>query len=394
MAAKTEVPITGAVLAWAIDEAGLSRLDLATRLKVSPDTVDDWIDETAHPGKTEFNKILAAVRRPSAIFYMPEPPTQAGMPTYYRQAPGTVHHATSPQALREVRKARRIQQVMSWLLEDDQAPKIAGFTFDFRNDSPAASGAEVRASMGLSMDDQAGWRDASMALRNWRSIIDELGVLTFSLQLGTDDIRGFSAWDARAPIVAVNTAYNEPARIYTFGHELGHIVNRTESACFDWVGPGTESNSALERWCERFAAALILPADETARYVRREFGFTQHHQVTDFEQVIRISRRLKVSARAAAVTLIDLGLAPRGLYAVVNSRAKVVDRPRDTGSGGGGQPTAEKRLSQYGYKVSRTVTDAVTSGTLGLRDAADFLDVNLAALKDISDNVYLPGRPV
>lgn len=386
MARKTEVPITGSVLAWALDEAGVSVADLASRAKVTPAEVQAWIAETARPGKTEFAKIIEAVRRPSAIFYMPAPPVQATLPAAFRSAPGPAHHATAPQARREVRKARRIQKVMSWLLESDR-DQLDLPAVDPRWTSPEEAGRLLRSRIGVPLNTQAGWTNESFALREWRSIFDDLNILTFSLQLGKDDVRGFSVWDDRAPIVAVNSSYNEYARIFTMAHELGHLVSRSESACYDWVEPEGFSSTALERWCEKFAASFLLPPEELRRYLREIYGVTPSNPVATFEKTIRIARKLKVSARALALSLIDMQLAPKTLYGEIDKRAKVVDRPRESDSGGGGQPTVEKRLRQYGPRVSQTMTEAVANGALQAWDAADFLDVSLGDLQDISEAV-------
>jgi len=386
MPRKTDVPITGSVLAWAIDEAGLSFTAFAQKVGVPVEVVQNWIDGDSHPGKTEFSRILETVRRPSAIFFMPQPPTQVDTPAAFRRAPGPQGHVISPTTLRELRKARRIQQVMSWLLDDSTEVRDLPI-FNHHTLSSVEAGESMRAYIGITIRQQAAWKDTGAALREWRRIVDELGILSFSLQLGKNDVRGFSAWDSRAPVIAVNTAYNESAQNFTIAHELAHLTARTESACYGWVPPGSIEDPALERWCEEFAAAFLLPARELAEFVRKEYGVTNKEQVTDFDLAYRISRRLKVSARALALSLIGASLAPRSLYPKIDARSQVVDRPRER-DGGGGQATPEKRVNQYGARVSRTMTDAVAEGALGLRDAADYLDVSLGDLQDIADSVH------
>jgi transcriptional regulator with XRE-family HTH domain len=153
MGKKTEVPITGSVLAWALDEAGMSVEELARRAGVEPDTARQWLSEDVKPGKTEFNRIVEAVRRPSAIFFMPTPPVSASLPTSFRAAPGLQEHQLSPSALREVRKARRLQRVVSWLAEgSDEAPVSEDLPrIDAGTVDPTAAGADVRGRFQLSL---------------------------------------------------------------------------------------------------------------------------------------------------------------------------------------------------------------------------------------------------
>jgi Zn-dependent peptidase ImmA (M78 family)/transcriptional regulator with XRE-family HTH domain len=395
VARKTEVPITGSVLTWARTEAGLSLADLAKRAGVETDTVRAWESGDGRPGKTVFAKVVEAVRRPSAIFFMPAPPQQAGLPTNLRRAPGPTGKQLSVGALREVRKARRIQRALGWLLAEEEAPKVDLPMFIWDSVDATAAGAHVRDLIGLTLAEQASWKDAGVALREWRGVFDQLGILVFSLQLGTDEIRGFSAWDDRAPLVAVNTSYIPAARIYTLAHELGHLVTRTDSACYDWVSPSGSGDVRLERWCEEFASSFLLPRTALLGYLAHAFAISEKTQVADFDTVWKLSRKLKVSARAMALALIKNGLAPRRLYDIVDEQAKKVDRPTST-TGGGGQPTVEKRIGQYGPRASRTLIDAEQGGRLSVRDVADYLDVNLAQLDDLrlALGSSAPPRPV
>jgi len=53
----------------------------------------------------------------------------------------------------------------------------------------------------------------------WRGVLEARGVLVLQLSIGKGNVRGFSAWDDHAPIVAVNTSYHPTARIFTLFHE-------------------------------------------------------------------------------------------------------------------------------------------------------------------------------
>jgi DNA-binding transcriptional regulator YiaG len=86
---RREVPITGSVLAWARDEAGLAPADVAATLGVDVAAVEAWESGAALPSRGQFSKLAELLRRPSALFFLPEPPRKAGLPTSLRSAPGT-----------------------------------------------------------------------------------------------------------------------------------------------------------------------------------------------------------------------------------------------------------------------------------------------------------------
>ncbi len=384
MAAATEVPITGTVLGWAIDEAGFTEEEAARRAKVDVLTLQAFITGIQRPTKTQFNRLVEAVRRPSAIFFLSEPPARAGLPTRFRSAPGG--HSLGPVAIREVRKARRLQAVMSWLLQqvDDDSPVVALDTVDWLESDPTVEGERFRRALGVTLVEQAAWRSQADALREWRAIYDEMGILVFSLQLGKAEIRGFSAWDVAAPVLAVNTAYVESARIFTMAHEFAHLVSRTDATCQNWVNPTETPARSIERWCERFAAAFLLPPTMLRPYLAYQFSIGEPQSVTDFDTVWKLSRRLKVSARAMAITLQEMDLGPAHLYALVEEEADKVDRrPQRDEESGGGVKAHFARLMQYGPRTASRVVAASASGELGERDAADYLGLDMGGLADL-----------
>jgi len=78
-------PITGAVLRWAREEACLTPEELAARLKVAPELVLKWEDGQEAPLRTQFKRLARVLRRPSAIFFLPEPPKRPSVLARFRQ---------------------------------------------------------------------------------------------------------------------------------------------------------------------------------------------------------------------------------------------------------------------------------------------------------------------
>ena len=119
----------------------------------------------------------------------------------------------------------------------------------------------------------------------------------FLYPIGEDACRGFSLWDSLAPVIAVNTAWNEEARIFTLFHEFGHILTRSSSACVE-VGSTrtlTGTEDPAERWCERFAASLLMPDDDVRLLVGQRFGLARIDRVDD---VRWLARQFKASLGA------------------------------------------------------------------------------------------------
>ena len=71
-----------------------------------------------------------------------------------------------------------------------------------------------------------GWRDQWQAWREWRSAVEQAGVLVFQFpKVPLEQTRGVSVLDFPLPAVGINSKESSPgARIYSLLHELVHIA--------------------------------------------------------------------------------------------------------------------------------------------------------------------------
>lgn len=378
MAAR-KVSINGSVLAWARREDGLTPGELADLMKVPVDDIRSWEAGRDYPTRGQFTRLAKALARPTAIFYLPEAPTEGGIPVKFRRAPGPVEHRLGRNELRQIRQAQRLQEVVSWVVEDSGAGPVRIAPVDRRRD-PSRVGEEERAASGVSVAEQTGWPTAYEAFRNWRGVLEDRGILAFQMRLGKDGIRGFSIWDDYAPVAAVNTAYHPTARIFTLFHEVGHLLTRTEGSCLGFVAPG-EAETGAERWCEQFAASYLVPAAGLRSEAARQ-GVTEESKLDDPRTARRLANRFSVSTRAMAVRLQTIGLAEAGLYGAVVSAFPNQDWPSG-GGGGGGQTAPRRRITELGRLLPQLLFSAADRGRLNRRDLTDYLDLTTGQVEDL-----------
>jgi Zn-dependent peptidase ImmA (M78 family) len=226
------------------------------------------------------------------------------------------------------------------------------------------------------------WETPGKAFASWRTLLESYGVVVLQLGIGKGNIRGFSAWDPHAPLVVVNTAYNVTARIFTLFHEVGHLLTRTDAACFRFILP-TGDDHLLERWCERFAASLLVPADALERV---STGFDPSGRIRDVDTAQKIANRFKVSTRAIALRLQELGFAPSTLYGEVERAFSDLDW-NTRGGGGGGEAAPARRLRELGRRATETLLHAGAAGRLTRRDLADYLRLTTGQLTDLESLV-------
>ncbi len=378
--ADNTVPITAQVLAWTRAEAGLTQVELAERAQLAVEKLQAWEAAESRPTKGQFNKLARVLKRPSALFFLPEPPVAAGMPISLRSAPALGSHKLGPEEARQIRWARRLQELTSWVLRDEGRPEARLPQYRPSQDPVERAGFE-RSRSGVSSAEQLGWRSAAEAFRSWRGHLEEQGVLVMQLTMGKNNIRGFGAWDGYAPLVAVNTAYHPTARVFTLFHEVAHLLIRTDAACQSFVFPD-QLDGSVERWCERFAAAFLLPGDRL-KTVAGEYGVTVASPTTQPDTARLIANRFSVSTRATAIRLQEVGLAAPSLYAAVAAQLAGRDWNDSSGGRGGGQTVSKKRVGQFGQRMPGALFAAADRGRLTTRDLADHLQLKTGQLDDL-----------
>lgn len=182
-------------------------------------------------------------------------------------------------------------------------------------------------------------------------------------------------------VVANTSSVTPAARIFTLGYELGHLICRIDATCAD-LNPDVLATVGVERWCLEFSAALLMPAAVVTRLLHERHTPRGEAWIDDARVVMT---RLKVSARAAANRLIELGWAQRSLYRAVE--AVFVS----SGTRGVGTPRSPirstARLRSYGPRVIGAVFDALPP-----RDALNVLWISVDDARVLADQI--PGLHV
>ena len=367
---KGKALINGAVLEWARRESGFSLEELADRMKIWEEDILDWEEGGDYPTHAQLKQLAESLSRPSALFYLPEPPVQARIPASLRQAPGLADHRLGPQELKQIRRARRMQKVVSWALRDAGAEPVKLGPADAESDPFAVGGRERRTS-GVAASRQLEWQDDYESFREWRAALEGRGILVFRLRMGRKGIRGFSIWDDYAPAAAVNTAYHPTARIFTLLHGVGHLLLRSEAACLRFFAPG-DADRGVEQWCEQFAASYLVP-EEDLRSEAARFGVREGRK-PDTSVATRLAGRFSVSVRAAAIQLEQTGLAEAGLYQAVDAGDLNL---WNLVPGGKGPTRPELRIIEFGPRSSKALRDAARRKRLTAHDLTDYLQMNI-----------------
>lgn len=364
------VPATPSVIAWAIHESGYSLRALATLLKLPEEEIKGWT-KGKHPDLSKLQAFAAAVERPFSVFLLPHPPASSVPAVKFRTSTAASARDLNPEERRRIREAGRLQQVISWLSRELRmpSPDVPSASTKTAADDVAQA---IRSRLNVSVETQLSWSSPTEALRVWREAVEELGVIVLMLPMGEESCRGFSLWDDAAPLIAINTAWLQEARAFTMFHELAHLATRTNSACAEDAPPRSRvAGDRIERWCERVAAAVAVPAEGLER-VLSEITKGSGRRTADLSTVSRVASRFRVSRRAAALRLIESERATWGLFKSIPAHTDQLRR----GGGGPGRSRGEIRRQRYGQRTMTLFREALRQDVLGAADVADYLDVS------------------
>lgn len=145
---------------------------------------------------------------------------------------------------------------------------------------------EVRQALGLGRIDP---------ITNMMRAIERGGIVVVTLATETEDHSGFSAWpdfglDGR-PIIAICRGYSGDHDRYTLAHEVGHLVLHIRRLKID--------PAHAEREANRFAGALLLPADAAREAMP---------PLITLRVLMGVKAKYGVSIAAAAQRALDLAL--------------------------------------------------------------------------------------
>ena len=359
------------VLRWARERADLSPEQLAKKMKVKPERVQEW--ETA--GKlsiAQADRLAKRTYTPLGYLYLSKPPEEPLPIRDFRTRGDGPPRRPSVNLLDTVYQMQRRQHWMrDDLIQSGEQPLPFVGAFSLR-DSHTEVAAAMRATLGLS----AGWAKGiytwTDALRFLRNKLDEIGVLVVfngvvgnstRRQLDSSEFQGFALVDEYAPLVFVNSADYISAQIFTLAHEIAHLfIGETGLTAFDRLMP---SDNETERFCDRVAAEFLVPEAELDEFWPKVQDLDNPYEA--------IAREFKVSAIVAARRALDLKLTDRSKFLdFYNASMTPVKGGRHTGEGGHFWNIQKWRI---GPRFAGAVARAAKEGRLLYRDAYGLTDL-------------------
>jgi len=295
--------------------------------------LDAWERGEAQPTLKQLESFAQATHTPVGYLFLPEPPVEKVPIPDFR----TIGSARLGRPSADLLDTLYLcQQRQEWYRDfartEGEGPLPFVGSVSVASDIEE-TGARIRDALGFDLEERRRTPTWTEALRRFIGLADELGVLVMvsgvvgsnnRRKLDPEEFRGFALVDSLAPLVFVNGADTKAAQMFTLAHELAHVW-LGQSALSD-VAPTSSPLHAVESWCNRVAAELLVPL----AIFREEY---QPAAILRTE-LDRLARRFKVSTLVVLRRIHDAG----GLTADQFWREyrRELERLRAMPTGGGG----------------------------------------------------------
>jgi len=397
MANRIRVEVNADVLKWARESRALSIEVAARKLGTSPERLLKWESGEERPTPNQLRKIAKQYVRPICVFFLPAPPIdeEPGLKDFRRLHEAEVAVEFSPELKVEIRLAHeRRSEAIDLAIEAgvDLTTEIPAASL---KDDPESFAKGLRNALRLSQEDQSRWRNQYEAFAEWRSKIENLGILVFQTGrspqqfIDTKEARGFSISEEVLPVIVVNGKDAVPARCFTLLHELTHLALRSSGVCdpFDRTNREQSRFAQVEIFCNHVAGATLVPEDAlfaTPEVRNHEGGI----EWTDNE-LSALARKFWVSWEVCLRRLVILGLTTNRFYS--DWRRNNDDRyPGRESRGDVKLPMYTRVIRRNGRLYPRIVLDALREGCITYSRAAGYLGAGANHLPKIEVAVFDP----
>jgi Zn-dependent peptidase ImmA (M78 family)/transcriptional regulator with XRE-family HTH domain len=376
-----------ALLVWARERSGFRPEEAAAKIDVLVETLLAWESGADRPSISQLRKIGEAYKRPIAVFFLPNPPTDFDPQREFSRLSGVTPQKESP-ALRFALRLALFRREAAREVYEKLGEPIPEFTASAHADeNPEIVGGRICKLLGITWEQQVAWPSSYAALNAWRSAVERLGILVFqSGDVDLAEMRGTSVATGPLPVIVLNNADAPAGRIFTLLHEFAHILlTKGGHQTSMMEGRRLPKDQLLERVSNRFAAAAMMPEKEFLA----EAANHQDALAGDEDELRRFASRIKASPEAILRRLLSLHQVKVGLYRRMRRawQNRTWTAPVQSA---GGPPIEIRIISAMGRPFVALVLDGYHRNAVSSSDVADYLGVQLKYLDKVARQL-IPG---
>ncbi len=374
------------VLKWAREWRGRTLEEAAKRVKKQPDDIAAWERGDKTPTLHQARELVAFYDRHFVELMLPEPPVlpePTSLPDY------RTHRQTLPPAedweFQEIQRWVETQRINALDLYEEigeTPPEFPASLFATLDDAPDVVANRAREILDFPVERQVVMtaEQARKLPDILRGLFESVGVLTLKrTDLAKFRVRGICLAEFPLPAI-VFTKESPAAQAFTLVHEFAHVVLKESGVS----GSFERNGRTVERWCNQFAGAFLIPAG----YVAALAGPRPLRPATEIvdEDLKRFARTLSVSQHAMLIRLVDLCYVHPDYYWQV--KRPEFDELEASFKGGGRPPYYGSRYrNTQGDLYTGLVLEAWGMDRITNHNAARFMGIkNIKHLDDIRNH--------
>jgi len=317
--------VTPELLVWARKTGGFTIKQVVKKLdlkRVTAEVLCSWEEGKAQPTYRQLEKLAYDVyRRPIALFFFPTPPAEPSSQESFRTLTSEITDSLSPNMHFLLRRAQAFKISIAELAETgNPSDRFLPGEIPLELGSHVAKVASsVREFLGVSLEQQSGWEDTTMALKQWRKRVESGGVFIFKDSFKEDNVSGFSLHDEAFPLIYINNNMSPTRQIFTLFHALAHIMFKIGGIDFGgidfrqnkYIEKLKGDNKQIEIICNKFAGEFLVPGSD---FTEKSKNVKKLRDDALEKEISTIANYYKVSREVILRRCLDHNLVSQNIY--------------------------------------------------------------------------------
>uniref|UniRef100_Q3ATU2 HTH cro/C1-type domain-containing protein n=1 Tax=Chlorobium chlorochromatii (strain CaD3) TaxID=340177 RepID=Q3ATU2_CHLCH len=385
--------ITAKVFKWARESAKMTEEIAASKVAVSIDKFKDWENGEDFPTIRQAQTLAKAYRRPFALFFLPDVPTDFQPLQDFRKT-GSKELSTS-----SIFIIREIQQKQAWISEvnednnENRVPFIGRFNI---KDNPVLVAKDILATLNInplnykSNNPIIEWIDKA---ESNGIFISRTSFIHSRLKLDSNEIQGFAIADDFAPFIFINSDDWNAPQLFTLVHELSHLWI-AETGISNDVEPSIKNvgdYNPIELFCNEVAANVLMPKEFIDSLDSKAFD--------NAKEVFKNAKMIGVSSFALLVRALNLNIISLSTYKQLKQladieyneflkreEAKKIKQKENEKPGGPNYFLLQ--LNRNSRLFTQTVLDAFRGGVIEPSLASNLLNVQVNKFPKLEAQMY------
>ncbi len=383
--------ITPKVLKWARESAKMSEEIAASKVKVQITKFQEWEKGESYPTIRQAQKLAKAYRRPFALLFLPEIPSDFQPLQDFRKKGSKELSTPSIFIIRE------IQQKQAWISEvykeneENEVPFVGRYSI---NDDPSLIAKNILDTLDINPlnyktnNPILEWIDKA----EFNGIfISRTSFIHSKLKLDSKELQGFAIADKYAPFIFLNSDDWNASQLFTLVHELAHIWLAATGISND-IEPSIISTNALnsiELLCNVVAANALIPTDYIMNLDDEVFS--------NSTEVFKAAKNIGVSSFALLNRALNLKVLTLNQYKILKVKAdenycdfllKEEEKKKKAKDKEGGPSYFLLQLNRNSRLFTQTVLDAFRGGMIEPTQASNLLNVKVNKFPKLEDQMY------